>query len=265
MNLKISDEEILCLYLYGLLRKQHEIKTIYNHSHDHLSDFFPTLPSHTAFVQRLNQLSDVFIPLWEKVQARFPKTEGVWSIDSMPIIMAQGTRRYKAKVSRELANSGYCPTKKLYYHGVKLHCITGALPLPDFISITGAKTHDVEAFKPILPYLHNNEIYGDKAYQLSKDVAENQCQQGLTIRTPVKKAKGQAYLETSDQWLSTAVSKVRQPIESLFGWIQEKTGIQIAGRVRSSKGLFVHVFGRLLAAFLLLAELVSKLSKTKYF
>ena len=28
VNLKISDEEILCLYLYGLLRKQHEIKRV---------------------------------------------------------------------------------------------------------------------------------------------------------------------------------------------------------------------------------------------
>ena len=48
---------------------------------------------------------------------------------------------------------------------------------------------------------------------------------------------------------------MRQPIESLLGWINEKTGIQRASKVRSYRvfGLLVHVFGRLAAAMLLLA------------
>jgi hypothetical protein len=46
---------------------------------------------------------------------------------------------------------------------------------------------------------------------------------------------------------------VRQPIESLFNWIDEKTGIQEASKVRSVEGLMVHAFGRLAAAMLLLA------------
>jgi hypothetical protein len=50
-----------------------------------------------------------------------------------------------------------------------------------------------------------------------------------------------------------AVSRIRQPIEALFGWIQEKTGIQTASKVRSERGLMVHVFGRIAAAMLLLA------------
>jgi hypothetical protein len=46
---------------------------------------------------------------------------------------------------------------------------------------------------------------------------------------------------------------MRQPIESLFNWINEKTGIQQASKVRSYRGLLVHAFGRLAAAMLLLA------------
>ena len=45
---------------------------------------------------------------------------------------------------------------------------------------------------------------------------------------------------------------MRQPIESLFNWIEEKTGIQCASKVRSYQGLLVHVFGRLAAAMYLL-------------
>ncbi len=76
--------------------------------------------------------------------------------------------------------------------------------------------------------------------------------QNLNVLTPVKKEKGQKYLDADEQWLSTAVSRVRQPIETLFGWIEEKTGIENAGKVRSYSGLMVHVFGRLAAAMFFL-------------
>ena len=46
----------------------------------------------------------------------------------------------------------------------------------------------------------------------------------------------------------SAISRVRQPIETLVGWIEEKTGIECAGKVRSYNGLMVHVFGKLAAA-----------------
>ena len=65
-------------------------------------------------------------------------------------------------------------------------------------------------------------------------------------------AKGQARLDAADSLYSTAVSRIRQPIESLFNWLQEKTGIQVASKVRSTSGLMVHVFGRLAAGLLLM-------------
>jgi len=68
------------------------------------------------------------------------------------------------------------------------------------------------------------------------------------VLTPVKKEKGQDYLDVADQWLSTAGSQVRQPIEALFSWIEEKTGIECASKVRAYQRLMVHAFGRLAAA-----------------
>jgi hypothetical protein len=119
---------------------------------------------------------------------------------------------------------------------------TGTLPTPNCIGVTGASDHDGKIFDQIRPYLHNNEVYGDKAYQ-RPDAMEVRHAQNLTVLTPVKKQKGQRYLEPQDQWLSTAVSRVRQPIEALFAWIEEKTGIECASKVRSYNGLMVHVFG----------------------
>jgi hypothetical protein len=68
--------------------------------------------------------------------------------------------------------------------------------------------------------------------------------------TSVKKQTGQHHLETQDQWLSTAVARVRQPIEALSASIEEKTSIECASKVRSYNGLMVHVFGKLAVVLL---------------
>jgi len=75
--------------------------------------------------------------------------------------------------------------------------------------------------------------------------------------TPVKAVKGQHELtkqrnKAADDLFSKAVSTVRQPIESLFNWLIAKTDIQRARKVRSTKGLLVHVFGKIAAAFIYL-------------
>jgi hypothetical protein len=51
---------------------------------------------------------------------------------------------------------------------------------------------------------------------------------------------------------STAVSKVRQPIESFFNWLNEKITIQRALKVRSTKGLLIHTMGQIAIAFIYL-------------
>ena len=123
----------------------------------------------------------------------------------------------------------------------------GTWPSPEYIALAPASYHEGKVFDPIRPELAGEDVYGDKAYQRS-DAKEIQKTLDLDVLTPVKKKKDQKYLDAADQWLSTAVSRVRQPIETLFGWIAEKTRIEFAGKVRSSQGLLVHVLGRLAAA-----------------
>jgi hypothetical protein len=206
-----------------------------------------------AYVQRLNRVADVFAPLLALIQQeQETRNPGqVWLIDSFPVALAKQGHRFNACVAKQLADAGYCSTKKLYYYGVRVHIIgrrqPGSLPIPEYIGVTGASDHDSKIFDQIRPQLHNNELYGDKAYQ-RPDAEYIRRAQNLTVLTPVKKQKGQHHLEPEDQWLSTAVSRVRQPIEALFAWIEEKTGIECASKVRSYKGLMVHVFGKLAAA-----------------
>jgi hypothetical protein len=256
---KFSDAEVITVYLWGVMRGFRQVQDIYHYTEDHLQPWFPKLCGYVSYVQRLNRLSEVFVPLIGQIQQDFAQMQGVEMIrliDSMPIMMAKAQRSSNAKVARELANKGYNATKKTYYYGVKLHILAfrrpGQLPLPDYIGLTPASEADINILKEICQDIHLTPVYADKAY-VDEALSQLLAQQGSPLNTPVKKKKGQKELLLFQSAWSTLVSQVRQPIESLFNWIQEKTGIQIASKVRSFQGLMVHVFGKIAAAMMLLS------------
>lgn len=253
-DLSFSDEEVMTIYISGTLRGYRTKKDIYNHAHDHWRHLFPNLASYTAFVQRVNKLQDAFIFLLNKLQSKLPQE--LFSdinprlMDSLPIIMAQRSRRFKACVAPELADKGgYCATKNLHYYGAKLHVLgasqKGTIPVPDKIGLVTAGVSDIKAYQMIVNESLDYDKFADKAYV-------GQTVEGTKTYTPVKKQKSQKYLDAAEQLYSTSISKIRQPVESLFNWIEQKVGIQMASKVRSSAGLIVHVFGKLAAAFTIL-------------
>jgi hypothetical protein len=76
------------------------------------------------------------------------------------------------------------------------------------------------------------------------------------IFTPIKLKKGEKRLNSADKLFSTAISKVRQPIESFFNWLQSKTNIESANKVRSTTGLIAFVFSRIAAACLMMLNII---------
>lgn len=253
-----TDQEVLTIYRFGIMRHHHTVRAIDDDTSDHLRDWFRRLPSYEASVQRLNHVGSVFPAFMNAVAARWPSlgTGMAYRLDSMPVMLASEKRRKRAKVAAEVANCGYCASKDVYYYGVKIHLFAlrrpGQLPRPEYLEVTAASNHDLTVWEGLPPYLWQAARYADKAYidALVRQLLEAQEN---TIQTPVKKANGQERLHWFEQLLSTAVSRVRQPIESFFTWVEEHTGIQRASKVRSLKGLNVHVFGRLTAAMLLLS------------
>ncbi len=128
------------------------------------------------------------------------------------------------------------------------------VPFPEHIVLSTASENDLTVFKHNWGEITDRDFYGDKVYHHTDYFEELALNNRSSMFTPVKGVKGmpeisQMQNKAADDLYSTAVSKVRQPIESLFNWLIEKTDIQRASRVRSAKGLLVHVFGRMAAAF----------------
>lgn len=253
-----TDEEVITIFLFGIMQNRTKIRDIYNYTQSHLSEWFPKLPSYVAFVQRLNRFESLFPALTGRILNDFAGNDmmrHIRLIDSVPIIMANAKRSSGAEVADEFADKGYCASKGIRYYGVKVH-ISGigrhkTLPLPEYIGVTPASDHDLTAFRQIAADIENCELFADTAYidELEKQLLK---EQGTELHTPVKKKKGQKTPELFDRILSTAVSRVRQPIESLFSRLQEKTAIQSGSKIRSYNGMIVHIFGRLAAAMFLM-------------
>jgi Transposase DDE domain len=258
-----TDQEIMTLYLFTVQEEQRfSVSQVYAFADQYLRSWFPALPSYKAFNNRLNRLSEAFKAVAAHSFSTFIPPECVTDIsllDSMPIITCSGKRN--AKVAPEITDKGYCSTKSMFYYGLKLHALAfhgpKRLPFPEHVVITPASENDLNVFKQDWSNINNRTFFGDKIYndaEFFKDLAINT---NSIMLTPVKGIKGQPEVikqrdKAANDLFSTAVSTIRQPIESLFNWLITKTDIQRASKVRSTKGLLIHVFGKIAAAFIYL-------------
>lgn len=252
----LTDEEIVTIYFFGIMCGFSTVKEIYDYADRHLRGWFPHIKNYEAFNYRLNRIHAGFVSVCEMLSSSDMKTEpSRMVVDSLPIIMAGPRRSGRARVAPELADKGYCASKDIYFYGVKLHCIgelrSGTVPLPIMIGAAPASTSDEIMFEMASPQLSNGIVFADKAYQDSDHKAQLAAQQ-IELHTPLKKTKN-LHSFSGPETYSTWVSSVRQPIESFFNWLQQKTKIQNASKIRSSAGLVVHVFGRIAAALILMS------------
>ena len=261
-----TDQKIMTIYLFaGYCQKYFLVKDIHSFAKEYLSSWFPLLPSYQTFNLRLNRLSECFKVLSQRLISSFMPEDcdsNVSLVDSMPVITCAGRNR-EGKVAKEITAKGYCSTKSQYYYGLKLHALAftrkGTIPFPESITYTPAEDNDLSVFKQNWgDDISNRIIFGDKIYSdfeyFNKDKKQSQ---NIEMLTPVKAIKGQSEQEKQrsnayNDLFSTAVSKIRQPIESFFNWLNERTNIQRAQKVRSTSGLLIHTMGKIAIAFIYL-------------
>lgn len=254
---RFTDQELIAIWFFAHLNEKFEKKQIYNFIIDYWADWFPLLPSYQTFSYRLNLLEQTFQSIGAELFAHLhtrqtPELDHL--VDSMPVMLAQNGFAYSAKVAREVADVGYCSGKKTFFHGVRLHVIAerrfAKMPQPTQIWLCQGSIYDSNSFKQQAVQLPNTTVIGDKAYA-DNLLAQQLKEQHTRLITPAKKPKGKE-LSRRQKYFNRLISRFRQPIESLFNWIDEKTNIQTASKVRSAEGLMLHCFGKLAVAFLLL-------------
>jgi hypothetical protein len=257
----LTDEEIMTIYLFVIEEEQRfTVKQIHRFANEYLRSWFPKLGSYSAFSNRLNRLSEAFKDLVTDLITEYYPDDCFHNqslLDSMPIVTCSGKR--SGNVAKDITDKGYCSTKSMFYYGVKLHALAfrrdNKIPFPEEIQITPASVNDLTVFKEAWSMKEDRCFFGDKIYQNKEFFSDFEKEKNSVMLTPVKAVKGECQEirnrdKASNDLYSTAVSRVRQPIESFFNWLIQKTDIQRASKVRSTKGLLVHLFGKIAAAFI---------------
>jgi len=259
----ITDEELMTIYVFCVAyEEKYKIKSMYNHIKNHWHSWFPTLPSYQAFNARLNRLCDAFCVLmmefFNSLSVGSDKLKVLLG-DCFPVITCSHKRA--GKVARELTDKGFCATKKLHFCGVKVHVLglqrRGIIPFPQYVEVTPGSVHDLAALKEVLEKTKADAFVLDKAYA-DTDLSKQMLSNNNVLLTPIKDKKGWTAIfkqreQAFNDLFNNAVATLRQPIESLFNWINERTHIQNASKVRSSNGLLLHLYGKLTAALMIMA------------
>src|SRR5690606_41105463 len=96
--------------------------------------------------------------------------------------------------------------------------------------------NDLNVVKNAWSGIPDRDFYGDKIYADKDFFSTLKNQKNSRMYNPVKAVKGHSDNEKKfdrafNHLFSRAVSQIRQPIESVFNWLIEKTDIQRASKV----------------------------------
>jgi hypothetical protein len=258
-NPRFTDVELFTCALFteiiGCKNKKQGFRFIRNH----YVTWFPKLPQYEVYNRKLNKFHEALTYIFMVVRNKYGIYQGsLGMIDTAPITVCQAHHTFRSRTAQPYVSKGYCSAKKRYYIGAKLQIIAQkrlkGLPMPFCYNLETAAKHDLEIAKETLPYsdVESIDLYGDKAYidhDFQLDLFENNS---INLITPVKKPRGQSKLTLFQQAANTIHSSIRQTIDTLFGWINELTGIENASKVRSVDGLFYHVNVKMTAAMIIL-------------
>jgi hypothetical protein len=254
-----TDTELFTCAIFAELMKCNNRKSGYQYIRDHFHDWFPQLPCYEVYNRKLNKFNDAFAYIFSALIRKYGHADQpVTMIDTEPIEVCQPQHSQNSKAAQPFVSKGYCAAKKKFYIGAKLQIIAqgrlNQLPFPGEYCIATASMHDLEIARLTVPDsdLYNIDLYGDKAYideEFQLDLFHNKS---INLITPNKKQKGQQRHTLFQRAENSIHSAIRQPIDTLFGWIDDQTGIQNASKVRSITGLFLHIHLKMLTALLFL-------------
>lgn len=251
-----TDQELITIFFFGHDNGLFQKKAIYKFTVNYWKAWFPELPSYQTFCYRLNLLEQTFQAMggeWLRCLKAEIQPEIDRLVDSFPIMLAKHGHAYTARVARFgcqqrllRGEEDACSRSSI------AHCggsdAADNFRFPTNSGCARASIHDLSSVREQDLHVPTSTLFGDKAY-LAPDLQERFKEQATRLLTPHKKPKGGALSEPQKSY-NRMMNRLRQPIESFFNWLNEKTQMQNASKVRSTESLLVQCWGKLAFAVL---------------
>ncbi|MBV7337718.1 transposase [Chloroflexi bacterium TSY] len=171
------------------------------------------LPSQGRLWHRIRQA----LPLIERFRRHLHAMLGVDMeeirvLDSMPIPVAVRGSRPGKGVGFNIADGGYCSSKRLSYRGFKLGMSITPQGIPDVYNLFSARPHDIHVLRDILGDAQEIIALGDKGFVSDPDRDWLDEEQGVLLIT-YRKSNQKQQNSSLEQWL---LGQHRQLIETVF-------------------------------------------------
>jgi hypothetical protein len=205
----------------------------------HYRSYFKQVPGQSRLWYRIRQA----LPLIERFRRYLRDQLGVdWEdiriLDSCPIPVAVSNSRAGRGNGFDLADGGYCASKKLSYLGFKLGLLITPQGIPDVYDLFSARPHDVKLLEDLLGDMWDIIALGDKGFindPKRETLAEDQNILLITYRRGNQKQQNSPL----EQW---ALNTYRQLIETIYSQLDGHMHIQNTG-AKTDVGLVKRMMG----------------------
>jgi hypothetical protein len=205
----------------------------------HYQPYFEQVPGQARLWYRIRQA----LPLLERFRRYLRDQLGLaWEemriLDSCPIPVALPNARPGRGNGFDLADGGYCASKKLSYLGFKLGLLITPHGIPDFYDLFSARPHDINLLQDLLDDRWDIIALGDKGF-INDPKRETLAQDQNILLITYRRSNQKQHNSPLEQW---ALNTYRQVIETVYSQLDGHMHLQHTG-AKTDIGLVKRVMG----------------------
>ncbi|GAA6732865.1 hypothetical protein YIM1640_00150 [Thermus oshimai] len=129
---------------------------------------FTYVPSPSRFNRRLHALYPFFLPLLHLLAQAWKNLHQAqaYALDTFPLPACENIRAPRSRLFPDKAYRGFIPSKRVYFHGPKLHLLVDDGKFIHEVSLTPGSLHDLSSLLLLpLDLPEGAELYLDRGYE----------------------------------------------------------------------------------------------------
>jgi hypothetical protein len=177
---------------------------------------FSYLPSPSRFNRRLHALQPyllALLPLLSRIWKTLHQVQH-YALDTFPIPVCENIRAPRSKLAPGLVHRGYIASKRVYFHGYKLHLLVDDQCFIHEVGVTPGSFHDLSSlFLLPLDLEEGKELYMDRGYH--SYVWEDMMLEAGLLPRPIRPARSKRYRPWM-QYLAIVNRRVVETVGSML-------------------------------------------------
>jgi len=174
---------------------------------------FSHIPSPSRFSRRIHPLKPyflAFLPLLSRLWKDLHQAQE-YALDTFPLPTCENIRAQRSRLTPGRVYRGYIPSKRVYFHGFKLHLLVDDRLFVHEVGLTPGSAHDLNAlFLLPLEVEEGKPLYLDRGYE--SHVWEDVMREAMGMEVmPIRKGRSKRYVP----WLQYLAILGRRVVETV--------------------------------------------------